>query len=107
MVEREGGRAYLVVTFDLPNQQIVRTEEVVGPFEGEFNEVVVDWQRVFGIVIAKGGEGLGKNRPWTRSSVAEELKSARRIARRDDVGPPKDPPWTRPVPDDAERPPEP
>ena len=107
MVEREGGRAYLVVTFDLPNQQIVRTEEVVGLFEGEFNEVNVDWQRVFGIVIAKDGEKLEKNRPWTHSPVAEELKSARRIARIDSVDPPKDPPWTRPVPEDPERPPEP
>ena len=106
MVKREGGRAYLIVTFDLPNQQIVRTEEVVGTFEGEFNEVTVDWQRVFGIVKARSTEEPPKNPPWTRSPVGEELREARRV-KRDDVEPPKGPPWRRPELDDAERPPEP
>ncbi len=95
MVKREGGRAYLLITFDLPNQRIVASEEVVGPFEGEFNNVTVDWQRVFRMVKLKRSEEPPKIPPWTDT----------RADRKDAEDPPKIPPWTDADVDDVERPP--
>ena len=92
MVKREGGRAFLLITFDLPNQRIVATEEVVGPFEGEFNNVTVDWQRVFRMVKLKRDEEPPKIPPWTRAAPGAD-------------DPPKIPPWTDADVDDVERPP--
>jgi hypothetical protein len=107
MATREGGRAYLLITFDLPNQKIVRTEEVVGPIEGEFNKVVVDWRRVFSIV--KHEHGTPKDPPWTRPVIDEGEEGPKGRPRKrtyDAEEPPKDPPWRDPDKEDVERPPD-
>src|ERR1044072_2151927 len=88
MAERhEGGRAYLLIAFDLPNQKILSTSEVVGPFEAEVNEVQVDWKRVFQMVEEQGLSTPPKGPPWGRPVD-------------DDDDPPKGPPWGRPKLDD-------
>ena len=93
---REGGRAYLLIAFDLPNQRLLSTEEVVGPLEGECHTVTVDWARLIKLIDDKGVDPP-KEPPWKRGPV--------------DDARPKDPPWKRGPVDDApdgeeERPPE-
>ena len=105
MTKREGGRAYLLITFDLPNQKIVQTEEVVGPFEGEFNKVAVDWRRIFSII--KHAQDPPKDPPWTSPRNEEEgPKGLRRKLSYAAEDPPKGPPWGDPDKEDIERPPD-
>lgn len=91
MVKREGGRAYLLITFDLPHQRMLATEEVVGPFEGHFDTVRVDWQRVFDLIKEKGDEVAPKRLPWKQQLQDDD---------------PKDPPWERAEVDDIQTPPD-
>jgi hypothetical protein len=92
---REGGRAYLLITFDLPNQRMLKTEEVVGRFDGEFQPVAVDWGRVISMINVMADKHSPK-RPWSP---------------KDDVPiPPIGPPWNRASvdeDDDSEEPEEP
>lgn len=104
MVRREGGRAYLLITFDLPNQKLISTEEVVGPFEGEFQEVIVDWDRIN--LIRARGDDTSRRSPWMgRGGEYEAPKGGKRMAGDGDPGHPQ-PPWTRTEIGDIEQPPE-
>lgn len=94
---REGGRAYLLITFDLPNQRMLSTEEVVGKFEADFQPVAVDWGRVISMINVMADKHPPKKAPWS--------------AKDDAPIPPIGPPWNRAAVDaedeakDAEEPP--
>lgn len=91
---REGARAYLLITFDIANQRMLQTEEVLGRFDAEFQPVAVDWGRVISMINVMADKHTPKRRrPWRPQ---------------DDVPiPPIGPPWNRAAmdDDDAEEPP--
>jgi|SRR5215218_8800629 len=82
----EGGRAYLLIAFDLHDQRILSTSEVLGPFEADFEEVRVDWGRLMKLAKATSAPPP-RDPPWSRAPL-------------DDDRPPRDPPWSRAVVDD-------
>src|SRR5687768_5445888 len=97
-------RAYLLITFDLPNQKILSTEEVVGPLEGERHKVIVDTERLLKLIKANA-EDRPKDPPWSPPAKDKDDPPPKDPpwsgpSKEKDNGPPKDPPWRRANVDD-------
>ncbi|SRR6266480_2834565 len=73
--EPKDERAYLLITFDLPNQLMLKTEEVTGNLGGKHQPVKVDWVRLFGTIKHKVAPPP-KGPPWTRTVVDDDYRPA-------------------------------